>query len=181
MRAFLIIVGLVVASNLLAAELYDVKVPDTITVGEKKLVLNGLGLRKAMAVFKVYVAALYVEKKSSDPTAIINSSGTRKLELHFKRYVEKKKLTEAWKKGFKKNKISGYDYRSDLTILNKAMTSMKEGEVIQMTFYPDHALIQAKDNEPLKIEGAKFAKQLLSVFLSSPPNAELKSGLLGLD
>jgi hypothetical protein len=180
MRALFFIIGMVVASTLLAAELQGVKVPDTIEISGKKLTLNGLGVRKAFGVFTVYVGALYVEEKSQDAKKIIDHAGVKHLELHFKRYVERKKLVEAWEEGFKKNAVPNYGFRSDLNILNKAMTGMQEGQTIKLTFLPDKSLIQVDGKEVVTIEGPNFSKQMLSVFLGSPPNPELKSGLLGL-
>ena len=51
--------------NLQAATVAGVNLPDTTTVGDKSLVLNGLGLRTEFMV-KVYVGGLYLEHKTTD-------------------------------------------------------------------------------------------------------------------
>jgi hypothetical protein len=64
----LAVLALVIAStfDLLAGTLADVTLPDTVQVGGRTLVLNGLGLRKKFVV-KVYVAGLYLEQKFLRP------------------------------------------------------------------------------------------------------------------
>ncbi|HEY1965075.1 MAG TPA: chalcone isomerase family protein, partial [Acidobacteriaceae bacterium] len=69
-------------SDLRAATLAGVTLPDTAQVGGKTLVLNGLGLRTKMMV-KVYVAGLYLEQKSSDPNAIIKADAPKQIIMKF--------------------------------------------------------------------------------------------------
>ena len=54
-----------VSGVLLAVEVGGVKLPDTVSADGKTLKFNGAGIRKK-AIFKVYVAALYVETPSKD-------------------------------------------------------------------------------------------------------------------
>ncbi len=63
-----------------AGELAGVKLPDTTRVGDKTLMLNGMGLRTKM-IFKVYAAGLYLPAKQSDPAKILAEDTPRKLEL----------------------------------------------------------------------------------------------------
>jgi len=55
-----------------AATLAGVTLPDTVNVGNTRLLLNGLGLRTKFMV-KVYVAGLYLAQKSSDGYAIVKA------------------------------------------------------------------------------------------------------------
>ena len=66
MRKTLLALACVCAFSLpiLAATLADVTLPDTVTVGNQTLVLNGMGLRTKLFI-KVYVGGLYLEKKST--------------------------------------------------------------------------------------------------------------------
>ena len=59
-----------------AKELAGVNMPDTLSVGDKTLKLNGVGLRKK-AIFKVYVGGLYLETPSKDAAAILASDQRR--------------------------------------------------------------------------------------------------------
>ncbi|MCD6188115.1 MAG: chalcone isomerase family protein, partial [Desulfuromusa sp.] len=46
------------SSNLFAKTVYDIDLPDTITVSGEQLQLNGYGLRKKF-FFKIYLGSLY--------------------------------------------------------------------------------------------------------------------------
>ncbi|HQR47488.1 MAG TPA: chalcone isomerase family protein, partial [Thermoanaerobaculia bacterium] len=76
-----------------ARELSGVTMPDTVTVGEKTLKLNGMGLRKK-AIFKVYVGGLYLEAPSKDAAAILAADAARAIRLQYVRNVDKKSITE---------------------------------------------------------------------------------------
>lgn len=157
----------------------DINFEEQIKVGETTLKLNGVGVRKAMGMFEVYVAGLYVAQVSKDTDTIVNAKTPKKLILNFKRFVEKSKLQDAWTEGFGKNREEGYSYRSDLNKLNAMMSHMNEKEQIIITFYENKSEIQVKDKAPETIEGAQFSKTMLKVFINNPPDGGLKDGLLG--
>ena len=73
-----------VAVPLLAASVDGVRIPDTVTVGDKTLKLNGAGVRKKMIV-RVYVLGLYLENPSKDAAAIIASNETKSMRLRMMR------------------------------------------------------------------------------------------------
>lgn len=162
-----------------AKELKGVTMPDEIKVNDATLKLNGLGVRKALGMFEVYVAGLYVGSPSNDPEAILKTTTPKRIVMHFKRYLEKDKLKDAWDEGFRKNAEKTYAYRPDLNKLKDIMSNMKVDEEIILTFFSDHADIQVKDKAPETIQGADFSKTLLKVFLNDPPDEDLKKGLLG--
>ncbi|RPJ78225.1 MAG: hypothetical protein EHM13_14925, partial [Acidobacteria bacterium] len=83
-RAVLVACLVALSLPVLAATLANVTLPDTITVGNKTLVLNGMGVRSKFFV-KVYVAGLYLEKKTPDANAILQQDAARRLVLQFVR------------------------------------------------------------------------------------------------
>ena len=95
--------ALLLAGAVSAGELAGVRLPDRTAAEGKDLVLNGMGLRKAYAVAKVYVAGLYLERKSASADEILGSSSVRKIVLHFVRDVSREQITGAWSEGFEKN------------------------------------------------------------------------------
>ena len=87
-----------------AAELAGITMPESMSIGEKTLVLNGLGLREATFLkFDVFVGGLYLEQKTHDPDEVIQSQQTKQLLMHFVRNVDAEDLRKAWTKGFTKN------------------------------------------------------------------------------
>lgn len=165
-----------------AATCGGVTYPDSAQIDGKELVLNGLGLREATFLnVDVYVAALYLEQKSSDGAAIAASDTTRRLTLHFVRKVGKGDIAKAWSEGFEKNAKDLKPLQQRIDQLNGWMADVVVGDEIEFTYRPDAGVtVEVKGQEKGTIEGADFATPFFSIWLGpSPPNAGLKTGLLG--
>ena len=129
-----LLLSLLLAAPALAKELKGVKMADAIEAGGKKLTLNGMGLR-TKAIFKVYVAGLYLEEKSSDPAAIIAKAGVRRVDLQMLRDLEKGKITEAIKAGFEKNSGDKLPALKDrLEKFCAVVSDLKEGQVMTLIY-----------------------------------------------
>jgi len=166
-----------------AAERGGVKLPDTLVVDGASLQLNGVGIRQATVFYiDVYVAGLYLEKKSSDENEVINSSQKKKLILRFVRDLEKDDLSGAWRKGFKSNANGSYDkYEERVATLSNWMNDVEDGQQLTMEFHPQKGVtISILGKSMGTIPGEDFSKILISIFVGpSPPNKGLKEGLLG--
>lgn len=181
-----LLAGLIMALGAGAAhgkECEGVSFPEEMQSEGATLKLNGLGLRQA-TIFKVdvYVAALYLTQKSADASAILRSTAPKEIIMHFVRDVGRSDVNEGWQEGFEKNA------RSELPALKERieafkglMTDIKTGERLRLAHKPG-AGVQVYVNGTLKgtIKGDDFSRALFSIWLgSSPPNADLKTGLLG--
>ena len=166
-----------------AAQLAGVTLPDDATLGDKHLVLNGLGLREATVLMvDVYVAGLYVESKTTDPAPVLSPGAPKKLVMKFVRSVGKEKLVEAWTEGFEKNaKDRAGAVAPGLAQLNAAMQDVKKGDVIALSFVPGAGTtVSVKDHDAATIPGDDFQAVLFSIWLGpDPPNTGLREGLLG--
>jgi hypothetical protein len=166
-----------------AKELAGVSMPDTITVGGKALALNGLGLREATFLkIDVYVAGLYLERTASDPEAILASGETKQLKMHFLRGVSRKDVVGSWKEGVTKNAGAAAGAVQDrFEKLYAAMTDVAEGDDLILTEVPGKGVTATLEGKELvTLAGEDFARVLWSIWLGkSPPNPELKLGLLG--
>ena len=167
--------------NLQAADLAGVTMPDSVQVGNTTLVLNGLGLRTKIVV-KVYVAALYLPRKSADAEGIAKADAPKRLVMQFVRNVSKKQMTEAFTDSFHDNapdakKTVGVDIEHFLA----ALEPLRDGDQMTFTYIPDVGTtfaINGKDK--LTIPGLGFSQALFAVWLGPyPPTAGLKKGLLG--
>ncbi len=164
---------------IMAATLADVTLPDTVTVGSRTLVLNGLGLRTKM-FFKIYVGGLYLEKKSGDATAILQSDTTKRVVLQFVYgEVTRDQMVESFTDGFKTN-APGAD-RAQVDQFLGALETMKKGEQLVATYVPGAGTtLSIRGKDKLTIAGLPFAQALFSVWLGpKPPTSDLKSGMLG--
>lgn len=181
----LILASFGVAAAVTAGELAGVTMPERKTVNGQVLQLNGMGLRKKavfMAVFKVYVGALYLTKKSSDPATILSADEPREMVMHFLRDVGKDRLVEAWKEGFAGNAPAAQTkLAKEIDRFLGFWRDVAEGEEVLMTYVPGKGTtVSFAGKEVGTIEGKEFADALLSVWLGpKPPSADLKAGLLG--
>ena len=88
-----------------AAELAGVTLDETLRIGDATVNLAGMGIRtKTILKVKVYVAGLYLEKPSRDPSEIIRSDQAKAMVMIFLyKEVEGEKLQESWREGFEAN------------------------------------------------------------------------------
>jgi hypothetical protein len=163
-------------------ECKGVSFQDQVQVDSANLLLNGLGLRQAtMLKVNVYVAALYVAKRSTDANTILGSDTPRELSLQFVRDVGADDLRKGWDEGFEKNAKGQLPALKERIDMFKSWTAdIKSGQ--RMTFIQKPGVgTQVDVNGAVKgtIKGDDFSKALLSIWLGDPPNPEIKSGLLG--
>lgn len=163
-----------------ALELDGVKLPDAITVGQTALTLNGAGTRRA-TIFRVrvYVAGLYLEKKSSSPESILTSPGPKQLTMQFVRAVDADDIADAWRRGFEENNPKTIPLTTKLNYLINGLGDMEVGSTIILSFSGQGVTLRAGQltntvNDP------NFAAAVLKIWLgANPPDEGLKTGLLG--
>ncbi len=164
-----------------AKEVAGVSLPDTATVDGKALKLNGAGLRKK-AIFKVYVAGLYLETPAKDAASVISSDQVKRMQLSVLRSLSTAQINEAINEGFEKNSGATLGLlKVRLDRLNAMIPNVEKGDQILLTYVPGKGtVVSAKNAEKGVIEGKDFADALFSVWLGpSPVQADLKTALLG--
>ena len=170
-----------IAMPVLSGEVAGVTMAERTTIGEKNLVLNGMGLRKKL-MFKVYVAGLYLEARSSNASTVVSSDQTKRVDMVMIRDLDKEKITEAVEEGFEKNnKASMPALRERLDRFNAGIADLKEGDHLTITYDPGvGTTLEGKGGSSLVIEGKDFADALFSVWFGTyPVDEKLKSGMLG--
>jgi hypothetical protein len=176
-----VLLGLSLAVPAVAGELAGVTMPESTAIEGKTLKLNGMGLRKRM-MFKVYVAGLYLERPSKDPSALISSEQTKQMQLSILRSLGGSKITEAISEGFDRNsKAQMGALKARLERFNAMFPDVEKGDVILMTYIPGRGTgVSVKGVEKGTIEGKDFADALFAVWLGPDPVQEdLKKALLG--
>lgn len=163
-----------------------VKLEPTAQVGGSALQLNGAGVR-TRAIFKVYVAGLYVPQKSTSPAALLAQKGPRRMALTMLRNLDADSFAGALNDGLKNNhteaQLAGFKPQIDaLNAALKAVDEAKKGDVVNIEFTPETGTRitvngQAKGNP---IPGEDFYSAVLRIWLGDKPaDADLKKGLLG--
>lgn len=169
------------ASPLSAGSLEGVTMPDTMQVGGKSLVLNGMGLRKKFMV-KVYVAGLYLPAKMTSSEQILAGDTERGLEMKFLYDVEKEKMCKAWYDGLKNNSpAKEAALKPQFDTLCTYMREMEEGDKMVFQYVPGQGTtVSVNGNAKGTIAGKEFADAMFACWIGpKPPGAELKQGLLG--
>jgi hypothetical protein len=164
-----------------AATVAGVNLADTTTVGDKTLVLNGMGLRSEFMV-KVYVAGLYLEHKSTDADGINKADTSKKIVMQLLHDASKKQMTDAFDQSFKDNAPdAGTTLKTDTDKFLAALEPVKVGEQMVFTYVPGTGTTFAIDGkDKLTIAGRAFGQAIFSVWLGSkPPTSGLKKGMLG--
>jgi hypothetical protein len=184
MTAAALIAGLV-AGETTAAEVAGVSLEETVQVGEQGqvLLLNGAGIRKKVVV-KVYVGALYLQQKMSDPAKILDDSGPKRMVLHFLyKELGAKKLADAWTDGFRRNQSAAEleKLQERLTRFNALFPTVRRGDRIEVDLLPGKGTtVRVNGREAGGVAGEDFSRALLKVWLGpEPADKGLKKGLLG--
>lgn len=181
MRTLAAVLALSLSLPVLARDVAGVQVPDSVTVGGKALLLNGAGLRSKLFI-KVYVGALYLEQRSSDPAAIVAADAAWQVAMTFKRDVDKASVLGAFKDGFENNsKADAPKLVPALARIDAVMKDLKSGDVLVIAYTPGAgSTITAPGGGTVTIEGKPFADALLRNWLGEKPaDGDLKSGMLG--
>jgi len=171
------------ASTAMAGSRAGVTMPDRVTVENRPLMLNGMGLREATILkIDVYVAGLYVENVSSDPTKIIAANEVKRIVLRFKRDVDRDDIVKAWNEGFAKNAtVPAAKLKPMIAQLNSWMPSFSDGDTLAFTAIPGKGVAVDLNGKRKGVLGDDdFARSLVSIWLGAhPPTGNLKRGMLG--
>lgn len=165
-----------------AGERAGVTLADAITVEGKPLVLNGLGVRKA-TIFrvKVYVAGLYLERRSHNAADIIRSEQVKRLDVVMLRSVDRDDAVDAWRESLKRNGADMVKLKARFDQLASWISDMAEHDALSFLYVPGTGVTMfVKGQRKGTIAGADFASALFSIWLGPDPADEaLKNGLLG--
>ena len=167
-----------------ALEIKGVKVHETAQVGGSALVLNGAGIRQK-AIFKVYVAALYLTQKQSNANAVISDTGNKRVSMHFLRELDAETLLKGMNEGFTDNNNAAEmaAIEPQMKQFRDMMTSAKEvkiGDLIVLDFTTAGTQVNINGKSLGIVEGGAFNQALLRVWLGEEPvDAALKKAMLG--
>lgn len=166
-----------------AREIAGVAVPESVTLKNKALVLNGAGIRKKLFM-KIYVCALYLTAKRTAASEILADPEAKRIVMSFLyKEVGVERQVEGWNKGFRDNnsgeELKGLQDR--INLFNSLFTTVRKGDVIRFDYMPEEGT-QVWINDILNgiVPGEDFFAALLKIWLGpKPAEANLKDALLG--
>jgi long-chain acyl-CoA synthetase len=181
LTGLLVLIACLCAQPLHAATLDGVTLPDRVAVGNKTLVLNGFGLRRA-TIFnvKVYLAGLYLESRSSNADQIMRSTQPKRLVLRLLHDAKRSQVAKAWREGLADNKEPLRPLESRLNELAAAMPDFKKGDQVTFDFASDSLGVTLNGGFRKTIPGRDFSRAMLGLWLGpSLRGDDLEARLLG--
>ncbi|MGH8634662.1 MAG: chalcone isomerase family protein [Burkholderiales bacterium] len=168
-----------------AAEVEGVNLADKVQLGGSELALNGAGVRTRV-FFKVYVGALYLQKKSGTTEAVLADAGAKRVAMHMLRDVEAEQLFSALNDGLKKNHAPDQLAKLEPQVkqlegIFNAVKAAKKGDVILLDYLPGSGTrVTVRGEDKGTIAGEEFNRALLRIWLGEQPaDASLKRAMLG--
>ena len=164
----------------------DVKYEEAASVQGKPLLLNGAGIRYK-AVFKVYTAGLYLEKKAPTPQDVLALKGPKRMRIVMLREIESAELGKLFSRGMEDNMdraafsklVPGVMRMSQIFSEHKKLLP---GEEFMLDWIPGTGTVLTVkgqvQGEPFK--EPEFFNALLGIWLGpQPADRKLKDALLG--
>ena len=171
-----------------AADIEGVRVEEQITPpGGQQLVLNGAGVRTKLAFMKLYVGALYLPEKRTNPEEIIKNAGAKRVLMHvLADELTAKELIASLNNALAANHIPAELalIESRLRDLNRMMGTvgvLKKGNTVLLDYVPDTGTrITINGEEKIVIKGEDFFQAMLRIWIGNKPvDGGLRRAMLG--
>ncbi len=169
-----------------AVELSGVKLDDTMELKGNKLVLNGAGIRYK-AVFKVYVAGLYLGKKASTSEEVLAQPGVKHMSVTMLRDIDASELGKLFYRGVQDNMPKEEFSKVVPGLLRMSQMfsdykNLKSGDSFTIDWLPGAGTIISIKGKPYgePFKEPEFFNAMLRIWLGpNPADWKLKDALLG--
>lgn len=172
---------LLLSSQAFALEVAGVNVAPTVSLGQKSLSLNGAGIRKKLFV-KVYVGALYTERKATSREQLLADPGDKLVRMSFVyKKVEKEKIVETFAEGLANNSPDAAKSADAKAFLAWFTDDFVAGDTVDIALGADGTVSAAHNGKVLgTARSPALARAVLLIwFGSKPADAGLMKGMLG--
>ena len=161
-----------VASICQATEIAGVDIPQSISVNQQELILNGAGVRSKLFV-KLYVGGLYLRQEESDPQKIIQADEPMAIRLHIiSSMITSEKMEDATREGFinsTKGHTGPIKERID-KFVSVFKEKINENDIFDLIYTPGRGTeIHKNDETRTVIEGLDFKEALFGIWLCDKP------------
>ena len=187
-RCMTILAGLMLSASILAApvEVSGIKLADPIDLSGARLQLNGAGIRYK-AFFKVYVAALYLDKKAATPEEVYTVTGPKRISITLLREIDSNELGKSFTKAFEENapKAEMSKLIPGLLKMGQVFSDQKKmaaGESFTIDWIPGTGTVISVKGKPQgePVKEVEFYNAMLRIWLGpKPADWKLKDELLG--
>jgi len=173
---------LLLSSHAWALDVAGVNVAPTVAVRQKTLLLNGAGVRKKYLTVKVYVGALYTERKVATPAQLLADPGEKLIRMNFVyKKVEKEAIVEAFFEGLANNSPGVERSAEGKAFLSWFTADFVAGDTVDISLSPDGTVTATHNGKALGTVRSPALVQgvLLIWFGEKPADGGLKKGMLG--
>jgi len=178
-----LILIILISISAMAVEIAGVNVKENLVVANKKMVLNGVGVRKKL-FFKLYVGSLYLPEKTMDPMAIVEGNENMIIELNIiSKLITSAKLKEALEEGFATVEPDKMELIKDKL---KTFTGIfedgevKNGDIFTFNYIDGNIETYKNGKHLLTTEGQDFKEALFGIWLGDRAiDKGLKKEMLG--
>lgn len=184
LRVIPLLVGALFAApgHTLGAEIAGVVFPREVVADGTRLVLNGVG-RRTYSIFEVtvYVAALYLERRATSESSILDGSQKTLFEMNVRYPVSRDDHRASWAYALDR---SCAPHCAAIAAPRARFLALIDAVAAgdRLSFYcpPGRVVVSANGSIIANIEDLAFHRVMLQSWLGrSPPTEELKRGLLG--
>lgn len=187
-RCVTVLAGLMLSCSILAAQVdvAGIKLADRIELNGTKLQLNGAGIRYK-SIFKVYVAALYLEKKATTPEEVYAATGPKRVSITMLRKTDSAGLGKSFTRAFEENST-----KEEMSKLIPGLIKLGEifsdqrkmgpGESLTIDWIPGKGAVISNNGQPQRdpIKEVEFYNAMLRIWLgANPADEKLKEEILG--
>ncbi len=171
---------IVMASLSQAKEISGVNMPDQYQIGKTVLTLNGGAARRKFIFVKIYVGALYVEKKSSDPKDILNQN-LKVIRMHFTYHkVTAKEIRDAYRSDLKRVDPKINNSPAEKKFFALLNFDVKSTDNMDLIFTNNTLTVLYNLKKIGTVKSKQLTDDVLNIYIGKKPVQEsLKEGLLG--
>lgn len=170
----------------LAADVGGIRIDDIVRVGNQELKLNGAGIRHK-AIFKVYVAALYLNDRKATAAEVLNAPGAKRVTIVMLRDIGNEELARGFMSGIQQNSDKSEKTRfiAQLQKFGEIFASipeLKKGDVLTTDWIPDSGTVIHVNGKRVSdtLPDPAFYNALLKIWLGDKPvDPRLKPAMLG--
>ncbi|MEB0139901.1 MULTISPECIES: chalcone isomerase family protein [unclassified Undibacterium] len=184
-RCILALLLAVSATLSTATEVAGIKLDDTVHVANTELKLNGAGIRYK-AIFKVYVAGLYLTEKKTTVPEVLAAAGPRRVTIVMLRDLSNEDFGRGFMDGIRKNtdKVEKSKLTSQFLRFGELFASvpeLKKGDIMTNDWIPGVGTIVSLNGKKMgePYPDIAFYNALLRIWLGeSPVDSGLKKAML---
>lgn len=163
-----------------------IMVPRVIASHKSRLELNGTAVRSKWG-FNVYVVALYLTEQAHNAELIMSNRDPKRIHITMLHSVSKKRFVSTIEKNIAVNFSSEENVKFDAHL--KAFmacfhggTSLRKYSTIDIDYLPNEGMQVSVDGKNFEIiPDDDFYHAIMRLWIGDPPQASLKTGLVGKD